>query len=585
MGDLNLTALWARAIVEELVRSGVRWAVLCPGSRSAPLALAFADAEGLQHVAAVDERCGAFVALGMAKATGEPVAVLGTSGTAAANFHPAVAEAAMAQVPLIAVTADRPWELQGFGAPQTMEQETLFGAHVRWACHLGAPEATDAALLHLRACVDRAVALARAPRPGPVQLNVPLRESLAPIAAGPALSGLRPRATGGRDGQPLTRFLPSRRAPSDQAVALLAERLSRSERGLIVCGPRATDDGFCAEVLALGESAGVPVVAEASSQLRFGRGGARVIAHPDAFLRDEGVRAELRPDWVLRFGGGLTTRALAAWVDAADDVAVVSEGAPVDPSHHASVIVEADPAALCAQLRAGLRGAGRSARWIERVFTAERAAAAALGDALDTSEVLSEALAARVVLQSVPDGGTLFVSSSMPIRALEAFGGTPATSVRVLANRGVNGIDGVVSSALGAAAATGTPTSVLVGDLAFLHDLNALSVAARNRISLTVVLLNNGGGGIFSHLPIAGLTPHFEALIATAHGLTFQPIAQLFGARYARPKDPRALRSALAGCAGLSLIEVVTDRAAEVALHRQLLDLGAAAARRALWPP
>ncbi len=577
MGDVNLNALWSRALVEELARSGVGQAVICPGSRSAPLALALAE---LPHFVGVDERSAAFFALGLAKRSGCPVALLATSGTAGANFHPAVAEASASGVPLLVLTADRPWELQGFGAPQTMEQRGLFGPHVRHELGLACPEASDAALLHLRAAVDRAVALARH---GPVHLNVPFREPLAPTPDGTSADALSALARYGRGGAPLSRFL----APagfSEEAAQALADRLARCERGLIVCGPRSQDDGFAEAALALGARAGVPVVTEACSQARFcpAPGGAVRISHHDAFLRSARLRSELTPDFVLRLGGTLTTRALTGWVDAAEDCAAVMEGAPVDPHHRASLLVEAPATALLRAVAARLPARGTGSPWCERLAALERSAAGALEVALGTGAGLSEALAARAVVAGAPEGASLLLSSSMPIRSVEAFGGTSARSLRVLANRGVNGIDGVVSTALGVAACSSRPALALVGDLAFLHDLNALALGARHRLSLTVVLLNNGGGGIFSHLAIRQLTPRFEALFATAHGLSFAPVAELFGARYERPSHGPALSSALARAAegGLHLIEVVTERAAEASLHRQLLDEAAAAAER-----
>jgi 2-succinyl-5-enolpyruvyl-6-hydroxy-3-cyclohexene-1-carboxylate synthase len=571
MSDANLNQLWARALLEELVRGGVQHAVVCPGSRSSPLALACLSVEGLKTWSIIDERSAGFFALGVGKHSRAPAVLVATSGTAGAHFYPAVIEAAMSHVPLVVLTADRPLELQGWGAPQTVPQARLFGEFARLFADVGLPEASDVALTHLRATASRAVGAAlRAPR-GAVQLNVPFREPLAPTPEPFGQERLSALAREGRPGAPLTRITPAARQPDPQAIDELRRRISATERGLIVCGPRDEEDGFAEAIAALSHATGYPVIAEAASQARYG-GGATTLSLYDALLRHPPFAQAHRPELVLRFGGGLTPKGPQQWLDGsgAHIVLFSDDGALIDPSHRAAQVIEGSAVAACEALRPGLsRGLGR---WAQSFLHAERLARNALEAAFAEQPELSEPRIAREVVAALPAGANLFVSSSMPIRDVDAFAPAGGVPLRVLSNRGANGIDGIVSSALGVAAATGRPTVLLTGDVAFLHDVGGLLTAHRYRVPLTVVVVNNDGGGIFSFLPIARATEHFEALFGTPHGVDLSHAAALYGARFHRPEAPASLRAAvqqgLEG--GLHLIEVRTDRARNVELHRSL---------------
>jgi len=570
----TLNQLWARAIIEELVRGGVEHAVVCPGSRSTPLALACADHSGLRTWSVIDERSAAFFALGIGKASGRPALVVATSGTAGAHFYPAAIEAGMAHVPLVLLTADRPPELQGWGAPQTIDQRALYGAHARFWLDVGIPEASAPVLLQLRAQVARAVSTAcRSPR-GAVHLNVPFREPLAPTPDAPLLD-LGALAGEGRQGVPFTRVVSPQAAPDASVLEELAARLAGTERGVIACGPRDQDDGLADAVVHLGRALGYPVLAEAASNVRFGHS-AEVLAAYDAILRSERFAREHRPEVVLRLGGGLTPKGPQAWLDrsGAFTVQLSDDGALVDPQHSASLVMEGDPVAACRTLARAAAMMPGSDGWLRDFQRAEARAREVLFAAFAADQRLTEPRIAREVVAALAPGTALFLSSSMPIRDVDAFAMESAGPVRVLANRGANGIDGVTSTALGAAVALGRPAVLLTGDLAFLHDLSGLLTAARHRLSLAVVVVNNDGGGIFSFLPIADRTPHFEALFGTPHGLDLEPAAKLFGARYHAPADARALAGAVRASAegGLHLIDVKVDRASNVAEHRALFD-------------
>ncbi|TMA32580.1 MAG: 2-succinyl-5-enolpyruvyl-6-hydroxy-3-cyclohexene-1-carboxylic-acid synthase [Deltaproteobacteria bacterium] len=520
MTAANFNLLWAHALVDELARGGVRDAVVCPGSRSAPLALACADKLRVHTV--LDERSGAFFALGAARASGRPVVIVATSGSAGAHFFPAILEAEASGVPLIALTADRPLELHGWGAPQTIDQQRLFGAHVRFFADVGLPD--PVALPHLRATVARALQ-----QEGPVHLNAPFREPLAPVVQ--PLPEVRD--------EPAVRHLRLRGVPDLRDVA---RELSQRARGVIVCGPRDAADDLPDAVRALSLALGYPVIADAASQLR----NPECVAHADLILRSERWATALRPDAVVRIGGGVSSKVLQAYVEQASFAAVLHErGEPIDPAHRASVIVEADAPATCRALAQHARANGV----LRRPFAEAEARARA---------ALEKAFA------DAPWGE--------PLIAREA----ASRAERVLANRGVNGVDGIVSSAAGAAV-TGKRTLALVGDIALLHDLGGLVTAARLRIPLTVLCVNNNGGGIFHFLPIAEHAGRFEELFATPHGLDLEGAAVLCGAEFIRAAEIRTLRSALQRPPALRLIEARTDRARNVEQHRALQEAVVAA--------
>jgi len=568
----SLNSLWARAVVQELVRGGVVHAVIAPGSRSAPLALACAEASPRLRVhSVIDERTAGFFALGLALESGCPVAVVVTSGTAGAHLLPAVMEAWAAQVPLLVLTANRPWELHGFGAPQTVPQEGLFGRFTRVAASLGLAEASTAAFLHLRAVVARAVSASQTAPRGPVHLDAPFREPLVPESGGPEVVGLEPLALEGRDGPFLASPAP-RRIPPEAALAELRRRFAGTEKGLVVVGPRAEADGVAAAVLALANSYGYPVLADAASNLRW-RGAGAMVGHADVLLRSTALAASLRPELVLRLGGGLTSKRLGQWLDAsgAETVLLAEADAVVDPAHRACLVLVGDLLASCTALTAS--SSPQRSPWAEAFLTADARAEAALRAAFARPGPLTEPQLAHQVVASLPDGARLVVASSMPIRDVESFASSSGSCIRVLSNRGINGIDGTLSTALGVAAASGQPTVVLLGDLAFLHDVGGLLIARRNSIPLTVVVANNDGGGIFSFLPVAGVGEAFEPLFATPHGLDLEHAGHLFGAQTVRVQTAAelsaAMKEALRG--GLHLVEArLPSRSANVALHQAL---------------
>lgn len=554
-GLLNLA--WAQALADGLAAAGVHAAVLSPGSRSTPLALAFLRQPAIRCHVLLDERSAAFFALGIARDSGQPVAVLCTSGTAPANWFPAVIEADAAGVPLLLLSADRPPELQGWGANQTVEQTALFGGHVRAFHAPGAPQAgVPPAFLHRLAA--RAVAQSHAPLPGPVHLNLPFREPLLPAVP--------------REHWPAPQALPSCLAgppaalPDPQAIATLAGCIA-GQGGAIVCGGADYPPGFAEAVTALAGALGCPLLAEPLSGLRCGaQADARISVRYDAWLRDTAFVAAHRPAWVLRFGAFPVTRTLQGWLaqDAAPFQALVTPDARwPDPLHAATLRIEADPLATCMALRAAAPMPAPAA-W-GAAFAAAEARAEALAAPFATHENFEGALVATL-LAALPAGHRLFCGNSLAIRALDAFSGRRREALRIFGNRGASGIDGNLSTALGIAC--GGPTVALVGDLTAQHDLTALAAATGHDI--VFVVLNNGGGGIFDHLPQAALA-EFETAWLTPQRLDFAAAAAAFGIRHVRADTlagfRQALDEAIAG-GGPRLLEVTIDRAASLAAHR-----------------
>ncbi|GAA0505925.1 2-succinyl-5-enolpyruvyl-6-hydroxy-3-cyclohexene-1-carboxylate synthase [Halorubrum aquaticum] len=557
----NRNTLWARAMIDELVATGVDAVVVSPGSRSTPLTVAAARHEELHLFSQLDERSAAYFALGRARRTGRVTPLICTSGTAAANYHPAVMEADNARVPLLALTADRPTELRDSGANQTADQEKLYGDAVRLYKDLPEPAANDRALRSLRTTVDRAVATAEGADAGPVHLNVPFAKPLEPTPVeGDVPDDLDPTAATGREG-PYVDVTPGSPEPEETALRELAEACS-ADRGLIVAGP-ADPPGLDPEaVTALSHATGYPVLADPLSGLRFG-GHTRVapmIGAYDAYLSaavagDGGADDEppvadgwTDPEVVIRLGASPTSKRLRKYLAAtgADQYAVDPAGEWREAEFAATDLVVAEPNRLCARLSRLVAGGG-DPEWRDQWETADRVArefhrgdrgAGTDGNggekSDDGTDGFHEGDVLRVVAGEAPDPSTLFVSNSMPVRDLDRFVAPSTTNVTALGNRGVSGIDGIVSSALGAGSATTDDLTLVVGDLALYHDTNGLLAVARCDVDVTVVLLNNDGGGIFHALPIESFDPPFTAEFKTPHGLEFEPVADLHGLEYAR---------------------------------------------------
>lgn len=559
----------ATTIADEFARLGLEEACLSPGSRSAALALALSADDRIRVHVGIDERSTAFLALGLARASHHPVALVSTSGTATANFHPAVIEADASRVPLLVLTADRPAELRHAGANQTIDQVGLYGRAVRWAVDIPAPaDRPDAnAFWRSTACRAWAEASGAGGPAGPVHLNLSFREPLVPaeVDARGATEGPFTRTIAGRpEGRPWTTVGPEPRRAATWEAEAIADRIAATERGLLVAGDTTADPG---PVVALARAAGWPLLAE---PLSAARRGPDAIASYDLLLADHRFAAAHRPDFVLRVGRTALSRHLLAHLDPeVPQILVDRDAAWLDPGRAVRRVVAADPADLCARLADDLPGRGANP-WLDAWRDADRRARAAVDAVLDADDRPSEPRAARDLAAGLPDGAALIAGSSMPVRDLDRFM-APRDGLRVVGNRGASGIDGSVSLALGIALGHDGPTVALIGDLALLHDANGLLV--RRRPDVVIVVVNNDGGGIFSLLPQADVAADFEHLFGTPHGVDLAALASAHDAAHhlvdhAAHLVPTVDRAGDAG--GVAIVEIRTDRADNAALHRRL---------------
>jgi len=562
-----------RAMLDELVRCGMEHACTSPGSRNTPLVLSMARETRLQSWSHVDERAAGFFALGAAKASGRPVAVTCTSGTAAANLFPAVIEAREAGVPLIVLTADRPPELRDIGAGQTIDQIKLYGDAVKWFFELGVPTASAEDLRWVRALACRAYWTAVGGRPGPVHINVPLRE---PLVLSEPLPADEPGGGGRPHGQPWLRQQEGA-SPVTDAPGSGRHEFSRT---VFIAGGLGLDPALGARLAAFAVRARVPLLAD---PLSGARSGAAAIAHFDLILRDPDTTARLRPDSVCQIGELPTSKPLRRWLESLDQARYVHYAADErwhDPVSRVSQRIVGSLADLLDRAERD-EVAPDDSDWLDQWAAADRLVAHAITEPLLPAG-LSEPAVITALAQFLPSTATLFVGASMPIRDVEEFFPALNHPPRVLANRGANGIDGTVSSAFGAAAAVEGEVVLVLGDVTLAHDLGGLLAARRTGVKLTIVLLNNDGGGIFNFLAVANEGEVFDRHVATPTGLNFALAAELYGLGHVGVDNVDAFADALMGAlagGGSTIIEVRTDRLSNRRLHADVESAALAALR------
>lgn len=559
----NTNALWGSVFAETLVRLGVRQAVISPGSRSTPLTMALARHGGIEAIPVLDERSAAFFALGLARAQGKPVVLLCTSGTAGANYFPAVIEAQESGVPLLVVTADRPPELRDCGSGQTIDQQKLFGAHVNFYHELAVPEATVAMLGYLRQTVAHACERTLRPVAGPVHLNAPFRDPLPPVADESARK-LEPLLT--------AEFFAHLDAMTPVMTQSTIWQRPTTARGVIVAGPAMTDDpaGYAAKVRALSAALGWPVLADVLSPVRHhAQPGDGIVAGYDTILRNAALAKELTPRTVLCLGGWPTSKVLRAWLEGAGaEILLVAPGAANRDALHGRTRQITAPVESLAV--AG--GRARDTTYLRRWSELEAATGRALAAAVEGGAAMFEGRVTGVLARSLPTGTPVFVASSMPVRDAEYFWPVTGRGTRFHFNRGANGIDGTLSTAVGVAHGIGRPAVLLTGDLALLHDANGFLLHAKLRGSLTVVLINNNGGGIFEHLPVAEFDPPFETFFATPQDVDFAKLCAAHGVAHTVVQTMAQLAELMANLPvkGLRVLEVRTDRKADAATRKRL---------------
>lgn len=571
----NRNVYWATIFVDELAKSGLRAVVIAPGSRSTPLAVAFSQHADITVYSVIDERGAGFFALGHALSTQKPVAVLCSSGTATANFYPAVIEAHYSNVPLLVITADRPHELRESGANQTIDQVKLFGDHVLWSVDAALPEANppELAIRNLRTLANRAYHIADGLPRGPVHLNFPFRKPLEPIEVA---SEVREIPSGRADHKPFTHIQRGTLQLSDAQLDTLTTLIEAHTHGLIICGPRQRDDGFADAIQKLAKQAGYPILADPLSEVRFAQNPheAVIIGSYDQFLTS---KIEMPPiDLIIFFGAPPTSQALDTFCASQANalrIAFTDTGVWPDPNHLLDTLVWADTVSACQQLAERLPERA-SSTWATRWQTLDAHTQTVIHAEITAS--VFDGSAVHTAIQSMPAQSTIFIASSLPIRNLDQFVGTAQTAWQVFCNRGASGIDGTLSCAFGVAAGrVDHPTLLITGDLAFYHDLNGLLASQRLQIPLIILLINNDGGGIFRRLPIAQFEPPFTDLFLTPHGLTFEHSAAQFGFRYTDAESLEAVQKAVQTAVQnkeSALIEVKTQSDTDLIERQRMTD-------------
>ncbi|MFW6002821.1 MAG: 2-succinyl-5-enolpyruvyl-6-hydroxy-3-cyclohexene-1-carboxylic-acid synthase [Halanaeroarchaeum sp.] len=531
----NRNTLWARTIVDELANGGVGSVVVAPGSRSTPLTVAAARDDRITVYSHLDERSAAYFALGRAKRTGDPTPLICTSGTAAANFLPAVLEGDQSRTPMILLTADRPPELRDSGANQTIDQVGLYGSAVRDESDLPKPEPDDRKLRSLRTTVSRALATSKGTPAGPVHLNVPFRKPLEPVAVPDdvpdSFADDHPLAARGRDGPFVTPTV-GRPTVTDDELTDLVATIESADRGLIVAGPDDTYGASASAIAALGEATGFPVFADPLSGVRYGphHHRATILGSYDGFLHPSAYANWPMPDIVLRFGASPTSKSLRTYLatSGARQFVVDPAGRWREATFTASDLLVADPGRLAETLAESV---SRSPEWNWHE-TLEGAAEQHWEMVEERADATLEGSYLQQVVADAPDPATIVVGNSMPVRDIDRFGRPRDADLTVIGNRGTSGIDGTTSTALGAGSATDDPLVFVTGDLTYFHDMNGLLALDRFDLSATIVVIDNDGGGIFHMLPIEDHDPPFTDQFKTPHGVDLSATDGLYDLRF-----------------------------------------------------
>lgn len=564
LNNQGLNYLWARLIVEELIRNGVDYFCIAPGSRSSPLAISMAEHPKSKMITHFDERGLAFHALGYSSATGKPGVVLTTSGTAVANLFPAIVEASKKKVPLIILSADRPVELRQTGAHQTINQVNIFGEYVRFFVDMPAPTA-DIPPGFVLTTVDQAIARSKGELKGPVHLNCQFREPLIPVKTQHIpKSYLQKISAWEHSSEPFTLYTQSSIRSISIEFKTVAQKINAIKNGLVVVGKLANQDER-ETVLKLSEKLNWPIFADGVSGLRLGNSHKNVIHYFDQVLLSEKIKSKFGVDGILHFGGRITSKRFYEFLNAQDlksYIMVLNHPLRNDPFHNVTVRVQDTAGNFCTQILKHLKSRVAT-QTLSLLKSFSQKIDQRIDQELAKDKNLSEVFIARAISKMIPRDHNLFLSNSLPIREIDMYASPRGEKITIGSNRGASGIDGIIASAIGFANATRKPTTLLIGDLAFLHDLNSLAMLSQIQVPVHIVVLNNQGGGIFNFLPIANQKNVFEKIFALSHNLHFENAAKMFHLNYENPETKNAFESVYKKTLlskTSSLIEINTER-------------------------
>ncbi len=580
---INRNIFWTETFVKELISSGVKYACISPGSRNTPLTLAFASSKKIKSFVHIDERSCAFFALGLAKVTETPVAIVCTSGTATAELYPAIIEAYQQRVPLIVCTADRPPELLDVGANQTINQNNLYKNHIRWFVDVGLPEPITRRIKHIKVLARRAVYESTVRAKGPVHLNFPFRKPFEPDASTDEIEKSLIDLADSTITEKKYFFKEEERDVfSEKWFQGIFNELSKSKRGLIIAGPENYNPSFHNNCALLSEKLGFPVIADGASQLRFGlHSKTNIISNFEGFLRSKYFADKYKPDIILHFGRTITSKALDEYLEScsAKRYMINEYGDWFDPSNKAAASFAFKPYLFCQKMTEYLTRKNfitKENGWFNLFKNADAISGKIKCEVIDKALFPNESRIINEIINLIPDNSRIMISNSMPIRDFDYFASITQKRISIFNNRGASGIDGITSTALGIAATDSTPTILLTGDLAFYHDLNGLLAANKYKIPLVTVLINNNGGGIFEVLPIAKYGKVFKEYFIAPHNLNFQPFVKAYGGKYKlieswsefRSTFKRALTSKQ-----FHVLEIKTDAAKSLTLRRKYWEL------------
>ena len=577
---VNRNILWAQIFIDQLASLGVRYACISPGSRSTPLTYVISKNRKIKSFINIDERSSAFFALGLAKATSKPVLVVTTSGTAVAELYPAIIEAYQQRTSLIICTADRPSDLIGTGANQTINQHNIFKNHIRWFRDLGSPSISETGLHHLQKIAIKAYQISLNEDRGPVHLNFPFRKPLEPFSYTDEVSKkifkLRPqRITGTK--------LQNHNASSGlvKVVEKLTEELAKSEKGIIIAGPMEYDRELIKGIKKLSGLLKCPVFADGLSQLRFNinKKDTTILSNFNSILKSDNFIKEHEPDIIIQFGRTPTSSLLESFLAETNTerYLVNSFGDKFDPSGNAKATLAIEPKYFCQYMTSKLKEKKiirQYSLWLKDFIYADEMSEKIKASLIDKAKFPNESIVINEVLKHVPSGSNIFIGNSLPVRDLDNFSGINSKKINIHFNRGASGIDGITSTALGVALAK-KPALLITGDLSFLHDLNALAVASKYSISPTIIVINNNGGGIFESLPIANKVKNFNKFFITPHNLELGEIVKSFGINHLLITTRSQLRQQLKNSLNKkvpSVLEIKTNAARSAELRNKYFN-------------
>lgn len=576
---INRNILWTETFVKELSSAGVKYACISPGSRNTPLTLAFANNKKIKSFIHIDERSCAFFGLGLAKSSRSPVALVSTSGTATAEFYPAIIEAYQQRIPLIVCTADRPPELLDCGANQTINQNNLYKNHIRWFIDVGLPEPIARRIKHIKVVARRAVYESLIRAKGPVHLNFPFRKPFEPDTFTDDVNQEILELANELSFDKEEFFKEDDKNISNEKWFIeIFNHLKNHEKGLIIAGPENYDPAFHKKCQELSMELGYPILADGASQLRFGgHDKNNVLSNFEGFLRSEYFVSNNKPDIILQFGRTITSKALDIYLEkcSAARFMINEFGDWFDPSNKATAAIACKPFLFCEKMLEIIRSEKIERKingWLNIFLEAEKISNSIKDEIINESDFLNEARIIPEIVKDLPENSHVMISNSMPIRDFDYFAGNINKNITIFNNRGASGIDGIISTALGIAADCNKPTFLITGDLAFYYDLNGLLAAKKYSLPLIIILINNNGGGIFEVLPISKYKDVFDEFFLTPHFLDFSYFVKAYSGNYSLIKDWETFHetffSAL-NANNFSVLEIKTDSVESLKLRKK----------------